>query len=340
MIDLLKKIIERYELDALVIEDQYDVLEALSVNKPYNFLEISPLLIITGDKVFLIGDIYTLEEFKNYRVEKIPVENIEYLNAGMSTFKEMVRLLKRLKVHRAGVFIPMEIPGIETIVVKDVFRDSFSIPDHKSLKNIRKAVQIGKRILKGLPEAIKTSDDEIGLRNLIDRMIYDKGGKKRGYPTRVISGKRTFNPSSVTDNHPIKSPLIVDFGVLVGNRGAGFTRTYTFDNGKIAEVYNQLVEIRDRILEFIRPGRVGSAVYKRYRKLLSEVGLDKYAFGPISRPILPGRKGIYISPESTDVLVPGMVFHIDVGIYIPGKFGVRIQDPVIIEESAINLVSE
>ena len=338
MIDHLKEILERYELDAIVVEEQYDVLESLSINKPYNFLEIAPLLLITKDKIFLIGDIYTVEEFKKYEVEIIPIENIEYLDSGMSSFKEMVRLFKRLKVHRVGAFVPMDIPGVETVVVEDIFRESFLIPDARSLKNIKKAARICGEVLKELPDAIRDAEDEIGLRNLVDRMIYDKGGKKRGYPTRVISGKRTSNPLSVTDNHPIRSPIIVDFGVLFGNRGAGFTRTYTFDNRKTTEIYNHLVDIRNRLLDYIRPGRVCSAVYKQYLKLLSEAGLERFSYGPISKPILPGRKGIYISPNSTDVFVPGMVLHIDVGLYIPGRFGVRLQDPVIIEERAYTLL--
>ena len=86
--------------------------------------------------------------------------------------------------------------------------------------------------------------------------------------------------------------------------------------------------------ESVKPGVPASYVDKMVRDCITRKGYGKYFTHRTGHGI--GREGHerpYISSSDDTVLEPGMVFSIEPGIYIPGKFGVRIENTVLVTEN-------
>ncbi len=327
-------LIKDYDLDGIIIIDQYEILEYFNIQKSYNLLEIFPLLLITKNNEYLFLDRFTYEEFKEINQVKIIVTDDLLLGSNKLT-KKLNEIIKEEKINRIGVFEKMNIEGVKIIRVPDPFIKKFTLPDKNKVDVLKECIDISNKVYNDLKNELSSKETEIDIRNLIDSLIYKYGAEKRVYPTRVISGKRTSNPNSVTEGFKIEYPLIIDYGIMKKNIGIGISRTFVQDDLK--EMLNRAIELENEIINYIKPGRIYSKIYEHYLEIAENMGLKEFIYGSISKPLLPYSKGIYINQFNEDIVQPGSYFHINIELYKPSEFGIKIIDVISVKDLAINL---
>jgi Xaa-Pro dipeptidase len=130
--------------------------------------------------------------------------------------------------------------------------------------------------------------------------------------------------------------VLIDGGCAVDGYASDVTRTGIFGKPpeKVARVYEIVRKAQDAALDAARAGRLSGTVDDAARKVVTDGGYGpdyKYFTHRLGHGIgLDGHEHPYLVRGSTTVLEPGMTFSNEPGIYIPGEFGLRCEDDMVI----------
>jgi Xaa-Pro aminopeptidase len=115
------------------------------------------------------------------------------------------------------------------------------------------------------------------------------------------------------------------------------TRTVHLGDARRSEriAYDAVLEAQQAAVEAVRPGAICSTVDDAARAVLRQAGLDEYFTHSTGHGVgIEIHEQPRIAKEQETELVPGMVVTIEPGIYIAGKFGIRIEDMVAVTDRA------
>ncbi len=130
--------------------------------------------------------------------------------------------------------------------------------------------------------------------------------------------------------------VLIDGGCAVDGYQSDVTRTGVFGKPpeKVARVYEIVRKAQDAALDAARSGRLSGTVDDAARKVISDAGYGpnyKFFTHRLGHGIgLDGHEHPYLVRGSKTVLEPGMTFSNEPGIYIPGEFGMRCEDDMVI----------
>ena len=142
----------------------------------------------------------------------------------------------------------------------------------------------------------------------------------------------TIKPQRLKDGDVV----LIDGGCTVDGYQSDVTRTGIFGKApeKVARVYEIVRKAQDAALDAARAGRLSGTVDDGARKVVTDAGYGpdyKYFTHRLGHGIgLDGHEHPYLVRGSKTVLEPGMTFSNEPGIYIPGEFGMRCEDDMVI----------
>ena len=164
------------------------------------------------------------------------------------------------------------------------------------------------------------------------------GAEALSFETIAISGANTSKPHGVPTEKKIEDGdfVTMDYGAVVNGYHSDMTRTvavgHVSDEQK--KIYDIVLKAQLASLEILRSGLKCSDGDKAARDVITEAG-----YGEFFRHSTGHGVGIEIhekpnlSPKSVTTLRTGNIVTVEPGIYIPGKFGVRIEDMALITEN-------
>ena len=127
--------------------------------------------------------------------------------------------------------------------------------------------------------------------------------------------------------------LLLDFGFKVGNYHSDFTRTLFLGRptGFQAKVYETVLHSQLKAIAKVQIGNKASLFDQTARKVITQAGFGKYFTHNTGHGVgLEIHEQPNFSPASEDVLKVNSVVTVEPGIYLPGKFGVRIEDMITV----------
>jgi len=142
----------------------------------------------------------------------------------------------------------------------------------------------------------------------------------------------TIKPQKLKDGDVV----LIDGGCTVEGYESDVTRTGIFGKApeKVARVYEIVRKAQDAALDAARTGRLSGTVDDAARKVITDAGYGpdyKFFTHRLGHGIgLDGHEHPYLVRGSKTVLEPGMTFSNEPGIYIPGEFGMRCEDDMVI----------
>lgn len=163
------------------------------------------------------------------------------------------------------------------------------------------------------------------------------GSEEAAFSFIVAAGPNSSMPHAVPGENVVKSGdfVVMDFGSTYGGYRSDMTRTVAVGepSDRQREVYYKVLEAQLKSMEKIAPGVVCGDVDKVARDLINAsefTGLFGHGLGHSLG--LEIHEDPRFSPGCDVVLEAGMVLSVEPGIYLPGEFGVRIEDIVCITE--------
>ena len=157
--------------------------------------------------------------------------------------------------------------------------------------------------------------------------------------TVVGSGPNGANPHHEMSERTIEQGdmVVLDFGGLQDGYGSDTTRTVHVGEPteEEREVFEVVRQAQQAAFEAVQPGIACQEIDRVARKVITEAGYGEYFIHRTGHGIgLTTHEPPYMVEGETRPLEPGMCFSIEPGIYLPGRFGVRIEDIVTVTEDA------
>ena len=215
------------------------------------------------------------------------------------------------------------------------------IKDIYEIENIRQACHITDRCFNHLLEFIKIGMTEKEISNEIEKYFDENGADGLAFDTIVASGVNTSKPHAVPTDKRIGpgDPITIDFGCKYKGYCSDMTRTIFagFITEKVKPVYNLVLKNQLQTCKDLKEGaniKIISKMVENDFKLHGYSLIHSLGHGVgLEIHELP-----YINSKNDIQLKENMVITNEPGIYIPGQFGIRIEDTIQITKfGSINL---
>lgn len=196
---------------------------------------------------------------------------------------------------------------------------------------ITKAQRIAEAAFDELLNFISVDKTERDLALYLDYQMQKGGSEGVSFETIVLSGANTSMPHGVPGDKKIADNefLLFDFGAVYNGYHSDMTRTVCLGNptDEMVKVYDTVLKAQLASLEKIKAGESSKEIDFIARKIISDAG-----YGDCFGHSLGHGVGLEIhelptaSPNSDMILDENMILTVEPGIYLPSKFGVRIED--------------
>lgn len=226
-----------------------------------------------------------------------------------------------------------------TTVSTDKIIDSFrAVKNEAEIENICKAQRIAEAAFDHILGFIKVGATEKEVALELDHYMLSHGADGLSFETIAISGANTSKPHGVPTDKKIEHGdfVTMDYGAVVNGYHSDMTRTVAVGaaSDEQKKIYKIVFEAQLAVLRVLKNGVKCSDADKAARDVITEAGYGEYFRHSTGHGVgIEIHEKPFISPKSTATLRSGNVVTDEPGIYIPGKFGVRIEDMALITEN-------
>ena len=209
-----------------------------------------------------------------------------------------------------------------------------AVKEDWELDNMRKAQAITDKAFAEMCTRIKPGMTEKELQAELIYCLYKNGGEGLSFDPIVVSGPNTSLPHGVATDRVIQAGdfVTMDFGVLYNGYCSDMTRTVAvgFATEEMEKVYNTVLEAQLAGLAATKAGVVGKDIDAAARKVITDAGYGEYFGHGYGHSLgLEVHEAPNPNPGNDKPMPAGAVASAEPGIYLPGKFGVRIEDVTI-----------
>ena len=342
-IQKLLREITKQGLDGLLVTNPFDVSYLTG------FKHSESYLLISKKNSFFITD------FRYEQEAKASLKDCKLVILNGSVFKTIAKLARSLNLKKIGFEaktlsyaeyekIEEELQGLAFIPTYDIIAKMRMIKDKQEIALIKKAVSITLKGFDFVKDNLKTGTSESSLAVGLESFLKKQGAESMSFDIIVASGVNSSFPHASLSNRRIckNDIVLVDMGVSVKGYKSDLTRVFFL--GRISSpfrrIYEVVFEAQKRAIKSIRPGVKISKIDKLSREYISKKGWANNFRHSLGHGIgLEIHEEPAITYKNNNVLEEGMVFTVEPAIYIPRKFGIRLEDMVLVTKRGCEVLS-
>lgn len=200
------------------------------------------------------------------------------------------------------------------------------------------AQRIAEKAFEHIVTFIKPGVSEKDIRLELEFFMLKNGADGLSFETIAISGANTSMPHGVPTDKKVENGdfITMDYGALYRGYHSDMTRTVAVGSvtDKMAQVYNTVLAAQQACFDVLRPGLPCKDADRAARDVIENAGYGRYFTHSTGHGVgVDIHEAPALSTRSDAVLRPGDIVTDEPGIYIPGEFGVRIEDMAFITET-------
>ena len=215
--------------------------------------------------------------------------------------------------------------------------------DEGEIATMRRAAAMGCRLFEDMLSVIEPGMTEMAVAAELEYRARQAGADGMSFETIVAGGVRSALPHGRASaaKIPKRGLVTLDFGVVLDGYCSDMTRTVHMGSGVRGRgaldgpgeraVYDSVLEAQEAAVSAVKAGVTTADVDEAARSVLRRDGLDGYFTHSTGHGVgLEIHEGPRLAAKGSQKLAAGMVVTIEPGAYLPGRFGVRIEDMVLV----------
>ena len=209
---------------------------------------------------------------------------------------------------------------------------------------IRRAVQLASSLFPALLRSLRPGLTELSVAARLEFAARRAGASAMSFETIVASGRRSAFPHGLASSAllPASGFVVLDYGVVLGGYSSDMTRTVHLGKASAERrsVYEAVLEAQLAAIASVRSGVRAGEVDQAARRVLRRSRLARYFTHSTGHGVgLEIHELPRLGRSSDAVLEPGMVVTIEPGVYLPGRFGVRIEDMLLVTSRGCEILT-
>lgn len=213
-----------------------------------------------------------------------------------------------------------------------------AIKDANEIHLLKEAQSVTDAAFEHICGFVKPGKTEREIQLELDDFMMRNGADSLAFPSIVASGVNGASPHAIVSDKPVQMGecIVMDFGARRKGYCSDMTRTIFLGKpeGEMLKAWDTLRRANETVQEMLEPGVSGKQVHELAESILAEGGFE----GRMGHGLGHG-VGIQVhelpnlNTKNEQALVAGNVVTVEPGIYLPGKFGMRLEDFGVITES-------
>ena len=308
------------------------------------------LLVSEKENIYFTDSRYT-EEAKSFLKNKIKLKE-----CNGSVFKWIAETSTSLGLKRLGFeerYLPFaeftkireHLKGqLELIPTHSIVEDKRQIKDAREIEKLKQATKVTALVLEHIKKFLVSGVKEIEVAAEFERFIRYHGCSASAFDIIVASGPNSSQPHHLSGQRRLRDneSVLIDLGVDYQGYKSDLTRVLFLGKMKVLvrKVYDIVSKAHELAIKRVRPGAEMAAIDKVAREYIASKGYARYFIHNLGHGLgLEVHEDPRISGNEASALKPGMVFTIEPGIYLPGKFGIRIEDMILVTNKGCEVLS-
>jgi len=232
----------------------------------------------------------------------------------------------------------------QTRDLEEAIMDLRMIKDSIEINYMEEAARYADKAVEYGIEAIKVGKTELEVIAEIEYSLKKQGIEKMSFDTMVLTGLNSASPHGKPSKNAIKNGdfVLFDLGVVVNGYCSDISRTVIVGepSEKQLEIYTTVKQAQQKAIDIVKPNLPIKQVDLTAREMIEQAGYGEYFMHRIGHGLgidvheLPS-----MHSKNNELLREGMAFTIEPGIYLPDVGGVRIEDDIIVTESAFRVLT-
>ena len=304
-----------------------------------------------GDSFIIANKLYEPQ------VKDIPVKELILWNDGENAMELLFNALRKRGIEKSVIATDKSVPGMFLIPLYNAFPEADirlgdSLVDDLRVYKDEDEMELMMTACRKAAEALKATIEKgrywIGKTEaeFMGQLSLEMTNRGLTLPNMIVAvGANAAAPHHITGQTVIEEGkcLLVDFGGKFKNYSTDMTRTFHFGEpcDEFKKVYEIVLEANRLGKEAAREGNLLQDVDRAARGYITKMGYGEYFTHRTGHGIgIDGHEGPSAQEGELTPIKEGMAFSVEPGIYLPGKFGVRIEDQVLMTKTGARILHD
>jgi len=237
------------------------------------------------------------------------------------------------------------LPGVKFFDISHALRKARMIKSEKEIGILQNACRISSRVAEEIPAFLHKGITELELSAWIDYQMKKLGAHAPSFKTIVAFGKNSSMPHYTSGDVPLKKGenVLVDFGAEYMGYCSDITRTYLTGDPpqELIDLYSTVYEVQMMAIQRMEEGSIVKEVEEMVRNYIDQRECYRGRFiHNLGHSLgLEVHDDSYPEKEFDGRLRKGMVLTVEPGLYIPGLYGIRIEDDIVVQEKGCKVLT-
>ena len=235
-------------------------------------------------------------------------------------------------------------PDVTPVLGSAPLDEARIIKDEEELELMRISSKMNVEVCTRVGQALKEGVTEKAMQSLYNEIALELGASGPSFTPLICYGPNAAEPHHDSDKTALKTgdTVIMDVGLIWKHYCSDMTRTVHFGpvSDEQKKVHDIVTAANRAGIAMCRPGVKMKDIDAAARRVIEDAGYGQYFTHRTGHGIgLDEHEFPDVSSVSEIVARPGMIFSVEPGIYLPGRFGVRVEDLVAITEDGCEVLT-